>query len=426
MASAISIIEDLVSFSPVYNRQEISVNETDAPTKALTGFQYIFDVYIENVSSPAYKRFEVEPDAVLGYGTVDISRYCESACNSVLGIYNGTLPFYLGARSTGEQSIIKVTVKYGYSYLNSGVYTVVADTVTGSAKYLFQGSLTEQELMGWTPNDYICNIANGLNGQFLTDMKTKEVSINNIGYTTILTDTPTDIDSLAVLTYDSTGTLIQTVVKSISVAQNLTSSRMYVVATAPETLNNMTGVFVSGAQPIITSSVSYYTVQLVNSGGTEASEIIRFNLVEPCRYDQRRIHFANRFGGFDAFNFNARSQQKREVERKGYKYDKYPVTAGGISRQYQDQSQVTTFVKTQDTLIVRSNPLTTEENEWLKQLVESPEIYLEFTDPTGAQNYLAYEKVNATTWTEKEASIDKIFILELELKLSQANFRQRR
>jgi len=426
MASSISIIEDLVSFSPVYNRQEISVNETDAPTKALTGFQYIFDVYIENVSTPAYKRFEVEPDAVLGYGTVDISRYCESACNSVLGIYNGTLPFYLGARATGEQCIIKVTVKYGYSYLNAGVYTVVADTVTGSAKYLFQGSLTEQELMGWTPNDYICNVANGANGQFLTDVKRKYVSINNIGYTTFLTDTPTDIDQIVYKTYDSAGNAIQTAKKAISVAQNLTASRMYLAATAPESINNLTGAWLVGAQPIITSSVATYTVGLENSANTEASEELVFVMEEPCRYEQRRIHFANRLGGFDAFNFNARSQQKREIERKGYKYDKYPVTAGGIVRQYQDQSQVTTFVKTQDTLIVRSNPLTTEENEWLKQLVESPEIYLEFTDPTGAQNYLAYEKVNATTWTEKETSIDKIFILELELKLSQANFRQRR
>jgi len=426
MASSISIITDIVSFSPVYNRQEILINETDAPTKALTGYKYLVDVYIENISSPTYYRYEVEPDDVLGYGAVDIGRYCESACNSVLGIYNGTTSFLLGARATGEQCIIKVTVKYGYSYLNAGVYTVVADTVVGSAKYLFQGSLTEQELMGWTPNDYLCNVANGLNGQFLTDMKTNIVSINNLGYHYCLSDTPTDLDSLAVITYDSAGSIIQTVVKANSQTQAATASRMYLVATGPETLNNMTGVFISGAQPIITSAVASYTVQLVNSAGTTASEILTFNIEEPCRYTQRRIFFANRLGGFDAYNFNLRSQNKREVERKGYKYNKYPVTASGMSHKYQDQSQVTNFVKTQDTLIVRSEFLTTEQNEWLKQLIESPEIYLQFTDPTGAENYLAYEKVNSTSWVEKETPIDKLFTLELELKLSQSNFRQRR
>jgi hypothetical protein len=413
-------------FVPVYNPIEFSVL-ADAPTLALTGMKYIFDVYIENVSSPTYKRFEVTPDSVISYGTIDISRYAECACNSVLIPYNFVTPISLGARSTGEQSIIKITMKYGYSYLNAGVYTVVADDLVGTSFYAFQGSLTEQEMRGFDYTDYICNITNGVNGQFLTDVKTKTVSINDLGATAILSDTPTDIDSVVYKTYDSAGALIATNIKAIGVAQNLTSSRMYQVLTAPEHINNMTGAWISGGpNPIITSSVASYTVQLVDVGGNVASEIITFNIEEPCRYGQQRIHFANRLGGFDAYNFTARSQQRREVERKGYKYDKYPVTTGGIVRRYQDQSQVTTFVKTQDTLLVRSQPLTTAENEWLKQLVESPEIYLEITDATGAQNYLAYEKVNATTWTEKETSIDKIFILELELKLSQANYRQRR
>jgi hypothetical protein len=425
MAASITIRSGASGFVPVYNPIEFSV-VADAGTLALTGMKYIFDVYIENVSSPTYKRFEVTPDSVISYGTIDISRYAECACNSVLIPYNFVTPISLGARSTGEQSIIKITVKYGYSYLNSGVYTVVPDVTIGNDFYAFQGSLTNEEMRGFDYTDYICNITNGVNGQFLTDVKTKTVSINDLGATGILTDTPTDIDYVVYNTYDSTGTLIQTATKQIAVAQNLTSSRAYQVLTGPEHINNLTGAWVTGAQPVITSSVSYYTVQLTNAANVVASEILTFNVEEPCRYGQKRIHFANRLGGFDAYNFTARSQQRREVERKGYKYDKYPVTSGGIVRRYQDQSQVTTFVKTQDTLTVRSQPLTTAENEWLKQLVESPEIYLEITDATGAQNYLAYEKVNATTWTEKETSIDKIFILELELKLSQSNFRQRR
>jgi len=426
MASSISILEDIVSFSPVYNRQEIVVNETDAPTKALTGFQYIFDIYIENVSSPAFKRFQVAPDDVLGYGAVDIGRYCESACNSVLFPYDTVTPVILGARATGQQSVIKVTVKYGYSYLLAGVYTVVADTVVGTAKYLFQGSLTEQELMGWTPNDYLCNVANGASAEFLTDMKTNIVSINNLGATAFLTDVPTDIDYVVYKTYDSAGSLIQTATKANAVSQALTSSRMYQVATAPEQINNLTGAWITGAQPVITSSVASYTVQLTNSANAVASEILYFTVEEPCRYEQRRVAFANRFGGFDYMNFDLRSQQKREVERKGYKYDKYPIVTAGISRLYQDQSQVTSFVKTQDSLTIRCDYLSTEQNTWLKQLIESPELYLQFTDPTGAENYLAYEKVNSSSWVEKDTEIDKVFNLELELKLSQANYRQRR
>lgn len=427
MASSISILTDIVSFSPVYNRQEIYVNETDAPTKALTDFQYIFDVYIENVSSPTFKRFQVPPDPVLGYGVVDIGPYCESACNSTLAQHTSVVPFSLGANADGTQSIIKVTVKYGYSYSLAGVYTVVANTVTGSDKYLFQGCLTEFELMGWTPNDYLCNVTNGANAQFLTDMKTNKVSIANLGWHQILSDTPTDIDYLVVKTYDSSGALIQTATKANTVAQNLTSSRMYKVATGPESLNNMTGAFVTGAQPIITSSVASYTVQLTNSANAVASEILYFEIEEPCRYTQRRIHFENRFGSFDAYNFNLRSQKEETVTSTSYKKNKYPIVTAGQNRLYQDAAQVVNYVETQEFLTVRSDYLTTAENDWLKQLISSPEIYLEITDHTGAQNYVAYEKVDTPkNWVEKETSIDKLWILELKLKLSQTNSRQRR
>jgi len=389
--------------------------------------KYVFDVYIENVSSPTYYRFQVDPDPDFDLGNVDIGRYCEGACRSTLSQYNSVVPFSLGANANGTQSIIKVTVKYGYSYLSTPTTrTVVPDITVGSAKYAFQGSLTKFQFQGWAYNTYICNIANGLNGQFLTDMKTNYVSLTNLGWHHILSDTPTDIDSLAVITYDSAGSVIQTVVKANSVAQNLTSSRMYKVATGPESLNNMTGVFISGAQPIITSDVARYTVQLVNSAGDPASEILTFIMQEPCRYTQRRIHFQNRFGSFDAFNFNLRSQKEETIERKGYKYEKYPLTSGGISRLYQDQSQVTNYTKIQEFLTVRSDYLTTEQNEWLKQFMNSAEMYLEFTDPSGAQNFIAYEKPEGNSWLEQETEIDKLFLMEAKLKLSQTSEGQRR
>lgn len=428
MASSISILTDIVSFSPVYNRIEIVVNETDAATKALDDFKYIFDVYIENVSSPTYKRFQVPPDSIYTYGTVDIAPYCESACSSVLPIYNNVASYLMGANADGTTSIIKVTVKYGYSYSNAGVYTVVADTVVGSAKYLFQGALTELELMGWTPNDYLCNVTNGAAAEFLTDNKINKVSIANIGTHKVLTDTPTDLDYLVVNTYsnaDFTG-LIQTATKANAVSQASTASRMYTIATAPQTLNDMTGAFITGAQPVITSSVSSYTVQLTNSASAVASEILYFVIEEPCRYTQRRIHFENRFGAFDTFNFNLRSQYEEEIKRTSYKKNKYPLNAAGINRQYQDTAQLVNYVETQQFLTVRSNYLTTAENEWLKQLIQSTEMYLEIVDHTGVANYQAFEMVTNSSWVEKETSIDKLWMMELKLKLSHSNSRQRR
>lgn len=424
--ATITVLTDISTFTPVYNRMEVCA-EADAATLALTDMHYIFDVYIENVSTPAYKRFKVPPDPVTDLGVVDIQRYCEAACRSTLSQFNSTVPISLGANANGTQSIIKVTIKYGYSYDNAGVYTVVTNVTVGSDKYAFHGALTERIFMGWTYNDYICNIANGANGQFLTDMKTNVVSLNNLGWHHILTDTPTDIDRVVYETYDSSGTLIATNIKANTVAQNLTSSRMYKIATGPESINNMTGAWISGGpNPIITSSVASYSVYLIDSAGNIASETITFTLDEPCRYEQRRVHFLNRFGSFDAYNFELRSQIEEVKETKSFKYNKYPLTASGISRLYQDQAQVVNYVRTQEFLTIRSNYLTTAQHNWLKQLQQSPEIYLEIEDHNGDRNFIAYEKVEQTSWIEKDTSIDKLFIMEVKLKLSQQNYLQRR
>lgn len=426
MASNITIETDLEDFVPVYNPMEIVILENDAPTLALTNFKYLFDVYIEGVSS--YKRYEVAPESVTNMGVVDISRFCEGYVYNPIDVPYPSGPFLLGANAAGQASIIKVTVKYGYSYLNSGTYTAVPDQVTGSAKYAWNASLEWRTWVdGFDYNDYICNITNGSVGQWLTTMKTHYVSLDNVGYMSVLTDTPTDIDRVVYETYDSTGTLIATNIKAIAVAQNLTVSRMYRVATGPEQINTFTGGWISGGPvPIITSDVSYYIAYLIDSAGNIASEEITFYLQEPCRYEQRRLHFVNQLGSWEAFNFNLRSTERREVERKGYKYDKYPLTASGLNRRVLDQAQVTNYTATQDWIKLTSDFITEEQNTWLKQLIESPEIYMEITDSTGEKNYYAIETIVGNSWVEKQTKNDKLFLLEVEIKLSHKNYRQRR
>ncbi len=426
MASNITIKTDLDAFCPVYNPMEICVHEDDAPTLALTDYRYIFDVYIEGVSSPAYRRYEVIPESVTDNGAVDISRFCEGYVYNALDQPDGGGAILMGANGIGEATIIKVTVKYGYSYLNAGVYTAVPNQVVGSAKYVWNGSLDWLQWMQFDYTDYICNITNGVNGQWLTDMKTHYVTINDLGRTRILTDTPTDIDYVVYKTYDSSGVLIQTATKAITVSQAATISRMYQIATAPETINILTGAWVTGAQPVVTSSVSYYTVQLTNSASAVASELLTFYLQDECRYDRRRLYFVNKYGSFEGFNFTLKSTERRDIERKTYKKDKYPIFTGGISRKMYDQAQVINYVATQDYIRLTSDFISEDQNTWLKQLIESPEIYMQFTTDTDTEYLLAVESIVGTSWVEKQTKNDKLFNLEVEIKLSHKNYRQRR
>lgn len=432
MASALTLLTDIRTYTPAYNRMELLVNEADAPTKALSQYRYIFDVYIEGITSPTFKRFYADLDPVLGYGYVDISRYVQGAVRNTMSQYNSVVPFSLGANATVGQSIVKVTVKYGYQYNNAGTFTTVADVITGSDKYVWNGAFDNQffynKFVGSNDfaSEYLLNTTNGSAGQFITDMKTNKVSINNLGWHHILTDAPTDIDRLVVVTYDSSGSVIQTAIKAINVSQAVTTSRMYKVATGPESLNNMTGAFVSGAQPIVTSDVARYEVYLTTSAGTVVSETLDFEVYSPCRYEQRRVHFLNRFGSFDSFNFDLRSQKRTDIEKKSFKYNPYPIGTSGINRSFTEQNQVVHHVKRQGYIRLTSEYLTTEQNTWLEQLMYSPEIYIEEVDGNGDVNLTAVEMVVQNSWLEKESSIDKLFTVEVELKYSQQNYSQGR
>jgi hypothetical protein len=430
MASNLTVKTDTPSFTPVFNRMPICVYEQDAPTLALNGFKYLVDLYIEGQTfgGIGYYRFEIIPEPVLSYGSVDLHSVCESYVSSTPSDILSIVPFSLGANADGSQSIIKYSYKVGYQWDNAGVITNVPDLITSADKYAWAASMDKIELMDFFAGapKYLCNIVNGANANFLTDLKENYVRLTDDGWNHILTDTPTDIDRLQVITYDSTGTIIQTVKKAISVAQNLTSSRNYKVATAPASLNAMTGVFVSGAQPIITSAVSYYTVKVTDSSDAVASETLTFYLEDDCRYENRRLWFWNRLGSFDCFNFKLRSQKSSEVKTSGYKMDKYRIVTAGLSYSRSDRENMTTYVEIEDKMIVRSDYLTTHQHNCLRDLITSSEIYLESIDLTGRPYIHPIGSLTQKSWVEKETSIDKLFIMEVELNFSESNFRQRR
>jgi hypothetical protein len=167
-------------------------------------------------------------------------------------------------------------------------------------------------------------------------------------------------------------------------------------------------------------------VQLTNSASAVASELLTFYLQDECRYDRRRLYFVNKYGSFEGFNFTLKSTERRDIERKTYKKDKYPIFSGGFSRKMYDQAQVINYVATQDYIRLTSDFISEDQNTWLKQLIESPEIYMQFTTDTGTEYLLAVESIVGTSWVEKQTKNDKLFNLEVEIKLSHKNYRQRR
>jgi len=241
-----------------------------------------------------------------------------------------------------------------------------------------------------------------------------------------LTSNPAEIDYIQIKTYDSDGVLIQTA-ESKDVSSTATAGFIKSVSTSPQSLNNISPALQAGAQPIITSSVATYTVQIFDdvAAPTAVSEILTFTIEEDCRYETYRLHFLNELGGFDSYNFRARSQRSRSTKRKSYTRANTVIASGGITYSHEDIGSLDYYVRSKEKIKLKSDFLTDSENEWLKELIDSTNILWETTDTNGAVLFYPVKGLT-NVWTEQVNTIDNLFQLTFDVELSLENTRQRR
>lgn len=429
MASNISIVTDAPEYSPVYNKLEFCVDEVgtpdSGPMSALTNYQFVFDIVTE---ANGTIRTEVIPRPVTFLGVQNVGQILEGFIKETLAAFNSSVSFAFATNTP----IIKFHIEVYSAWDVAGVFTIDPDgvgAVVGSDKYAWSAAFEHhnwiEQINDANPfESWIMNATNGTSGQFLTTYKTPKVDILDLGWHWTLTDTPADIEYVEVKTYDSAGVIIQTVRSQNATANGSTNSKLRTVATSPQSLNNILPALTLGAQPVITSSVATYTVQILDAAFAVSSEILNFEIGECTRYDTYRLHFENELGGFDAYNFKLRSLQTTQNEKKKYNRGGDNVTASGIVYDNKDGGTVAYYVKSRDKIKLESDYLTNNENTWLKQLIESPQVYLEFTSG-GVKDFKPVFVTNSN-WTDRNISIDKLFRLTLDIDLGHENYRQRR
>lgn len=112
-----------------------------------------------------------------------------------------------------------------------------------------------------------------------------------------------------------------------------------------------------------------YVVRLGENPSGFQSEPFVFRIVKPCR--GIRIHFLNRWGGFDSYTFNGNnSKQARPSSSQYEKYLQPRFTPSDRGKQYQYRD-----VSTQWTL--NSGIVSDEEALWLEELIGTPVAYME-------------------------------------------------
>jgi hypothetical protein len=221
------------------------------------------------------------------------------------------------------------------------------------------------------------------------------------------------VSTVDIKAYTSAGALLQTV----NIDTNVTGAvyptfggHHFRIPCGPYNLNNVgAGSINSGAQPIVPTTAAYYTVTVKGAEGDFYP--FRVNVVDVCnRYNGiYRLHWLNRFGGFDSFNFELASTKSNDIQRRFYKQPLGTPTSNSWSFNKSDRTNVQMMNKSSERYRIVSNWISDAQATALEDLFTSPVVYWE------ASSTLLYSvNLLASGYETKYTAKDKIFNLDIE------------
>jgi len=395
---AITIETTPQDYAPVYNPLIVVASSTNSGN---TDFSYIFEIC--DSSGTTLRTLRIPPEILYAYGVSDVARVLESYVNE-----DGASDFFL-VNGTGDtrdcdNSFYDYQIKIGEEYDVSGTLTQFLNLGSFTATAL-NGSLAELPFINWDYTDYDLD---GTSKLFLTDTIDKEVLLTGEGYTNFL-NTST-VTNFRVQTYDSTGSIIKDVE-----FLNSSTSTVGQFASSPASLNAVT--LSVGLQPVVDSSTAYYEI-FAENGGSQVSTKFRYNVKSDCG-DGVVVHFKNDLGGFDSFPFIT-YKERFDIKREKYKQNPNRLdAAGGYTYSTLDREQVQYHTKRTKRVRMNTDLLTDEQSVWLRQLVDSPEVYIAYEGNTYSV------LLTATNYDVKEYDYNDMFQLEIDVEFSIEEYRQR-
>lgn len=410
---AITINQTPNLYSPAYNDLIFIVT---SPNKTQAGFKYIADVYCGGI----VERVKNIPHPTYGAGVFNVGRIIESLVSSDISKttygfqrnLNSYTPFYI---KFGEE----------YGSASSGT-TIYPNQTTSSTYYAFNAELEFLKFQNYSYSDYVTQIGGGVVATRILSNKPQSVYIRDSedAWLHAMSESSGTIFYASINTYNSAGALIQNV-KVANPYQEITSANDRFVRFGCGT-NNLNSIassgIISGAQPIITGSVASYDVTFTKQTGTAVTLPHTFVIDNKCTKNVvYRFHFLNQIGGFDSFSFIRGSTKSVDIKRSSYKKVTGAMTSAttyGYAKS--DRGSVTYNTSLQDNIKVKSDWVDESTQNWLQELITSPEVY--YDDPTHG---LVAVQVVMSKFDIKQTAQDKLFNLEIEYEPAYNRYRQR-
>lgn len=358
---------------------------------ASTNFKFVFDVYVNSVQVARVKQY---PDPTTNKG------YFNAA-----NIVRNYLTSYFKPNTTqtlfsydGDDIYVSYDIKYGEEY-GGTTYTNLTTASYKAFNYYnppFRDPSTSyfsNFVTKWISNRDLSNI------DCTFSEKCHIGWMNASGSTTSMTAT--------IQKYSESGATVG----SPSTGASDTISSFALLDISPAAINTYLG------SSFISSSDYAYGVKL-NYSSTSSQEI-KVKLNCNPRYTPVSLHFLNQLGGYDTLMFRAVNRESRSMESKSYQQMNWQYNSGTTSMRTYDTYKrinpggVKYAVNQTVNYALKSDYLNQTNYNWVKELIGSPEVYME------VNGYYYPFNISTSNWQEKLRVADKMFNLEIEGEVNQ-------
>lgn len=159
----------------------------------------------------------------------------------------------------------------------------------------------------------------------------------------------------------------------------------------------------------VPSTATQYTVQ-IGSG-----DILTIKLA--CnRFDTEVLHFLNSLGGYETAAFRLVNRETRTAERQSFRRPGWEVSGDAMTRYDANKrlypGRVDYAVRQSVGMALTSDWLTETDHNWMRDLIMSPEVYIE------RGGYYYPVTIATSEWRERVRRADKMFNLTLDINVA--------
>lgn len=366
---------------------------------AQTNFKYVFDVYINGTLVSRVKSF---PQPSTGKGIFNAANIVRNYWSSYFK------PSATAFSYVGSDIRINYVVKYGEEY-GGTLYTNLSETDTDAFNYypnLLNGAAAYDG--NWFENNYTYRLLTNRDPLNLTTRRTNGQCFVSLLNSSINTPINWNLD---VTRYGN-------LTPSTVTGGNVSVSDYAMMDLSPASINTYLGT------SFINSNTEYYLVEFNANGGAQFST--RVNIICEPRYTTIPIHFLNSLGGYDTINFSLVNKESRSFERKSFEQMDWQLSGDVMSRtdNFSRFNGGSVQFATAQTITYKltSDWLNLTEYNWIKELIGSPEVYMQDT----TNLYYIPVKISTSSWTEKKRYADKVYNLELDIEFGSKAYSQYR